>query len=83
VFAKLREAALSFVMPVRPSVRPSVLMEQLDSHWTDSHEIWCWSIFRKSVQKVRASLKSDENNEYFAWRPIYIFYHISLDSSST
>ena len=38
-FAKLRKAAISFVMSVRPSVRPSVRMEQLGSHWTDFHEI--------------------------------------------
>jgi hypothetical protein len=34
-FAKLRKATIRFVM----SVRPSVLMEQLGSHWTDFHEI--------------------------------------------
>jgi hypothetical protein len=34
-FAKLREASVSFVMSVRPSVR----MEQLGCHWTDFHEI--------------------------------------------
>jgi len=35
VFAKLRKATISFVM----SVRPSVCMEQLGSHWTDFDEI--------------------------------------------
>jgi hypothetical protein len=35
VFAKLRKATISFVM----SVRPSVHMEQLGSHWTYFHEI--------------------------------------------
>jgi hypothetical protein len=34
-FAKLRKATISFVLSVRPSVR----MEQLGSHWTDFHEI--------------------------------------------
>ena len=33
--AKLRKATVTFVMSVRPSVR----MEQLGSHWTDFHEI--------------------------------------------
>jgi hypothetical protein len=37
--------------------------------------------FRKSVQKIQVSLKSDKNNGYFTWRPIYIFYHISLSPS--
>jgi hypothetical protein len=30
------------------------------------------SIFRKHVSKIRFSLKSDENNGYFTWRPVYI-----------
>jgi hypothetical protein len=34
-FAKLRKATVSFIM----SVCPSVAMEQLDSHWTDFHEM--------------------------------------------
>jgi hypothetical protein len=34
-FAKLRKATISFVM----SVRLSILVEQLGSHWTDVHEI--------------------------------------------
>jgi len=42
-FAKLRKTTISFVMSVRPSVR----MEQLGSHWTDFHEIWYLSIFSK------------------------------------
>jgi hypothetical protein len=40
-FAKLRKTASSFVVSVRPSVR----MEQLGSHWTDFHEKWHLSIF--------------------------------------
>ena len=64
----------SSCLSVRPFVRPSILKKQLGSHWTDSHWIWCWSIFRKSVQRVRASLKSGESNEYFAWGPIYLFW---------
>jgi len=34
-FAKLRKTAIFCVVSVRPSVR----MEQLGSHWTDFHEI--------------------------------------------
>jgi len=37
--------------------------------------------FRKSVEKIQVSLKSDNNNRYFTWRPIYIFNNISLNSS--
>jgi hypothetical protein len=38
-------------------------------------------ICRKSVEKIQISFKSDKNKEYFTWRPIYIFYHISLSYS--
>ena len=40
-----------------------------------------FGIFQKSVEKIQVSLKSDKNNRYFTWRPIYIFDHISLSSS--
>ena len=43
----------------------SARMEQLDSHWTDFHEIWYSSIFRKSGEKIQVSLISDKNNGYF------------------
>jgi len=74
-FAKLRRATINLVMSVRPSVHLSVQMEQ---HWTDFHEIWYLKIFRKSVENVYVSWKSDKNKRYFTWRPIYILYHISL-----
>jgi hypothetical protein len=38
------------------------------------------SIFRKSAEKIKVSLKSDENNWYITWRPIYIYANISLNS---
>jgi hypothetical protein len=42
-FAELRKATVSVVvsvcLDVRTSVRPSVRMEQLGTHWTDFHEI--------------------------------------------
>jgi hypothetical protein len=63
------------------SVCPSVRMEQLGSHWTDFHEILYFDIFRKYVEKIRVSLKPDENNWYFIWWPKYIFVYISLNSS--
>jgi len=47
-------------------------MEQLGSHWMDFHEIWYLSIFRKPVEKIQVSLKSDQNNRYFTYTPIYI-----------
>ena len=63
-------------------VCPTVRMEQLGSHWTDFHDILYLSIFWKSVDKRQFYLKSDKNNEYFTWRPIYIFFnHVSFISS--
>ena len=56
----------------------SVRMEQLGSHWTNFYETWYLSIFRKSVEKIRVSLKPDKNNWYLTWRPMYIYDIISL-----
>jgi len=61
-FAELRKGTIDFVMPVCPSVR----MEQLCSRWTNCHEIWYFSIFRKTVEKIQVSLKSEENNVPFS-----------------
>jgi hypothetical protein len=38
------------------------------------------SIFWKSAEKTQVSLKSDKNNGYITWRPIYIYANISLNS---
>ena len=35
-------------------------------------EILHLSIFLKSAEKIQVSLKSDKNNGYITWRPIYI-----------
>jgi len=58
----------------------SVRVKQLGSHWTDFHETWYLSIFRKSVQKIQVSLKSDKNNGHCTWGSIYVFYLISIIS---
>jgi hypothetical protein len=36
-------------------------MEQLGYHWTDFHEMLYLRIFRKSVEKIQVSLKSNNN----------------------
>jgi hypothetical protein len=60
VFTKLQKwRVINFV---RPSVRPSMRMEQHGSHWKDFLEIWCLRIFQKSVKNIQISLKSDKNN---------------------
>ena len=55
----------------------SVRTEQLGSHWTDFHEIWHLSIFRKSVEIIQVSLKSDKNNSGTLHEDRYTFYIIS------
>ena len=52
-------------------------MEQLGSHRTDFHEILYLSIFRKSVQKIQVSLKSDKNNSGTLHEDQYTFFIIS------
>jgi hypothetical protein len=56
-FAKLRKATISFVMSVCLSA-----LNNSGFHWKDFHEIWHLSIFRKSVEKIEVSLKSDGDN---------------------
>ena len=58
-FPKSRKATISFVM----SVRPSVLLEHLGSHWTDFHDIL--RIYRQFVEKLKFAMKSDENRACF------------------
>jgi len=39
------------------------------------------AFFQTSIQKIQVTLKSDKNNGYFTWRPIYIVDQISLSSA--
>jgi len=77
-FAKSREASVSFVMSVRVYVRP---------HGTAPLPLngFSWNLiferFSKIFREIKLSLKSDNYKGYFTWRPIHIFYHISLISS--
>jgi hypothetical protein len=67
------------------SSRLSVCVVQPGSHWMDLMTFWYLINFlRKSVERNRVSLKSDKNNEYFTWKPIYsyIYDNISVNSSS-
>ena len=43
----------------------SVHMEHLVSHWTDFHEIWYLSIFRKSVKNIQVFLNSVKKIQVF------------------
>jgi len=64
-------------MSVSTSVRPLVCMEQLCSHRPDFHEILYWNIFRKYVQKIQVSLKSDKNNGHLHEDRSTFFFIIS------
>ena len=86
-FTILRKATISFAMPVYLSV----YLTALRSAWNHSalagrivmkFDIWIYFFFFKSIEKIQVSLKSDKNNGNFIWRPIYIYDHISLISSS-
>jgi hypothetical protein len=44
---------------IPPSVCLVLHIEQLDSHWADIQEILHFIIFRKSVEKIKVSLKRD------------------------
>ena len=74
-FAKLRKATISFVMSGRPSA------------WNKSAptgrifmKFDIWVFFRKSVERIQFSLKSDKNNGTLH-EGQYIFDHTSLSSS--
>jgi hypothetical protein len=58
----------------------SLYMEQLGSHGTYFHEIWYLRGFRKSVERIQMSLKSDTNNGYFRGRTTYMYDNISMNS---
>jgi hypothetical protein len=81
LFRRVRKIAESDLPSSRPSVRLSVRMEQLHSHWTDFHEIQYLRLFRKSVEKIQVSSKSDKNNGYFTRRGFHIYDNISSSSS--
>jgi len=86
VLAKLRKATISFLtfaclseclsvcMCFRLYVRPSA--------WNNSVPLegFSWNlyfiIFRKTFGRIQVSLKSDTNDEYFTWRPMYTYDNI-------
>jgi hypothetical protein len=74
-----RLSASSCLSALRPSICLST-MQQLSSHWTDFYEIWYLRVFRKFIKKIQLSIKSDKNNGYFTWRPMYIYDNSSLNS---
>jgi len=59
------------------SVRPSAWNSASNGRIFMKFDVWLF-FFQKSVEKIQVSLKSENNNEHFTRRPIYIFVHISL-----
>ena len=75
-FEKLWKVTISFDISVRPS------------DWNNSSptgriiiKFDIRAFFQNLYRKFKISIKSDKNNGYFTWRPIYIFDHISLRST--
>ena len=68
----MRKATIKFlILSLRPSVCPyaTTRLPLNGFSWN-----LILSVFRKSVQKVQVSLKSDKNNGHFTWRPIYTYF---------
>ena len=63
-----------------PSVCPSA-WRKLGSHCTRFHQIWHFSTFRQSVDRIQGSFKCNKNNRHFTWRRFHIYDSTSLSSS--
>ena len=71
---------VSFVMSVCLSVfRPHGTTQLPTNRFTSNLIFQCF--FRKSVEKIQVSLKSDNNNGYFTFKRFHIYDNISLNSS--
>jgi hypothetical protein len=55
------------------NVRLSGRVDLFGSHCTDFLEIWYLRPFRKSVERIQVSLKSDKHNGYITRRHMYIY----------
>ena len=76
LFATLQRANIIFFMSDRPSAKYSSA-----SIGGIFMKFGIYAFFKKSVEKIQFSLKSDKYNRYFTRRPIYIHGSISLSSS--
>jgi len=79
-FQILQKATISFVIYVRLSLRPSTCYNSAPTGRIFM-KFCIWVFFEKPVKKTQVSLQSGKNNEYFTWRSIHFFDHISLSSS--
>ena len=75
---------VSSCLSLCPSVRPSVLLSARNKSAPIGQifiKFDIWIFFRKCVEKIQVILKSNKNNGYVTWRPIYLFDHISFNST--
>jgi hypothetical protein len=63
------------------SVRLSIRIKQLASHWMVFRENLYLIIFLTSVEKIQISLKSNNNDGYCTCRAVHIYRNILLNSS--
>ena len=54
-------------------------MEQLGFHWKDFDKIWYLRFFRKSVEKIQVSIKTDKKNLYFYLRQHFAKFFVERD----
>ena len=71
---KIRKAAISFVVSVRPSC---VRIEYSASTGRILMKFDFWRFFWKSVETIQVILKC-KNNVYFTWIPMYVYYSVLL-----
>jgi len=85
VFRRVSKIAKSdcYLRHVCTSVCPSVRTKQLGSHRMDFYEISYMSIFRKCVEKMKVSLKSDPNNKALYMKTDQYASMIIISSSSS
>ena len=77
-FRKIAKKTTISFMSTRLSVRLHASIRlPLDGFWWN----WYLSFFRKCVEKIQVSLKSDKNNGHFTWRRFHIYDNISLNYS--
>ena len=63
------------------SGRLSVHLELIGTHWTDFQEISYLRIFKKYVEKIQVSLKSEKKITIPLHEDTYIYDNIQLNSS--
>jgi hypothetical protein len=73
-FAELRKATISFACSVCQKGTTRLPLDGFS--WN-----FIFRTFRKPVDKIQDSLKSDKDNGYFPQRPMYVYGNISLNSS--